>query len=426
MKTNILLFAALVLSASCSRYGSDEENPKSPDNIRFDATTTRAAIATITELEAGGFKVWGTAANTAGWYGGINGIMHTYNDGTWDFATPMPWPTDGAAYPMDFYAVFPSSTTVAATPGADPGQQSLISDFTVATDAAAQIDLLGSKGVANIKPADGNLAMVFHHLLSKVDFGLQMGNGFAASIQGLTLNNIGNSGTYTYTGTPAWTTPPSSYTTKYAYYGTIHDDPAGHTTDLGNFQCLGSADGTVVPFYDDLTTPPADKAHLMLMPQANAAQFWGAGSAPAAVPDTQSYVAMVYRLGQDGHDLIGFANAGSHKAFAGSQLQASGYNAMDPLFVKVGYPFDLNWAQGKGYTYNINLGGGDGITGGYLLDQNYYDKYGNRTGLIVGDTDGDGDPDGPRPPRPMLDGTNIHLVPITTPWEDGGDPIDLN
>lgn len=425
MKKIVLGVAALALLAGCSRYESGEENPKSPDNIRFDVTTTRATIATITELEAGGFKVWGTAANTAGWYGGIAGIMHTYTNGTWDFATPVSWPTDAAAYPMDFYAVFPSATTVTATPGTNPGQQSLTSDFTVAATAAAQIDLLGSKGVANIKPANGNLAMVFHHLLSKVDYGLMLGNGFAASIQGLTVNNVGNRGTYTYTGTPAWTTAPSTYTTKYAYYGTIYDDPTGHTTDLGNFQYSSSADGTVVPFYDDQTSPTAAQAHLMLMPQANAAQFWGSGSAPAAVPTTQSYVTMVYRLRQDGHDLIGFANAESHKAFAGSRLQASGYNAMDPLFVKVGYPFDLNWTSGKGYTYNINLGGGDGATGGYLLDQNYYDKYGNRTDLIVGDTDGDGDPDGQRPPQPMLDGDNIHLVPVITPWDDG-DPIDLN
>ena len=133
---------------------------------------------------------------------------------------------------------------------------------------------------------------------------------------------------------------------------------------------------------------------------------------------------MVYRLTYQGHDYIGYSQAQNHPGFLGSDLQAGGYPATGPLFVKVGYPFDLQWIAGSGYTYYIALNGDDTTTGGYLIDQNYYDRSGNRTDLVVGDNDGDGDPESPVVPDPVItNGSDIHLVPIVSDWDEETDPI---
>ncbi len=427
MKNITLAIAVLALLAGCKK--NDGGKHKDSDLISLNASTRRAAEATIFNLQDNGFVVWATANGVTGWYDDIAGIEHIYTSGTWDFATPKPWPTDAGQYPVHFYALYPPATPAAALPGALPGEQSIAVDFTVASTAASQVDLLGARSTANIKPADGNLAIEFEHLLSKVDFGLRLGIGFSASVQGLTVNNVGNRGTYTLlAAAPSWTTPPATYTTTYTYYGTIYPagQNSGKTAPLANTTYDPQPDGTSpTPFYDELSVPKASEAHLMLMPQVKASQQWGGGSAPAGVPTTESFVSLVYRLRQSGHDLIGFEHASSHPAFDGSALQAGGYPSNSPLFVKVGYPFDLNWVLGKGYIYNIDLTGGDGMTGGYLIDQNYYDDKGNRTDLVVGDTDGDGDGDGGQIPDPIIDGDNIHLIPIVGDWEEG-EGGDLN
>jgi hypothetical protein len=124
---------------------------------------------------------------------------------------------------------------------------------------------------------------------------------------------------------------------------------------------------------------------------------------------------MVYRLRQGTTDFIGYTEAQSHPDFTGSDLQTGGYPATAPLFVKVGYPFDLAWNAGSGYTYNIALNADNSTTGGYLLDAFYYDQYGNRTDLpITGGTE---------VPGPVLGDGDIHLIPDISDWDEETDPV---
>jgi hypothetical protein len=407
MKNYIYAVAALALMAGCGKDDGDAPDAGSPIWIKLRPTTIdprRAAGATIARLDAdpGGFAVWATANGTAGWWNGVEGAGHIRTDGVWNFAPPVQWPATGS-YPMTFYGVYPLDD-----PGLtilhDPTTQTLSARYTVDHAVARQADLLGARAVADARPADGNLPMVFHHLLARIDFRLDPGADYEATVQGLTVNNVGNSGVYRLSGTPAWTEGPDSYGETCRYFGTIYPLPDGNPTATPLPTRTFAGAGTVALRTD---------AGMTVMPQTAVARTWrGAApdSPPDALPGDKSHVAMVYRLARGGADVAGYARADSHPAFAGSAWRrVEGYPPDAPLFVKVGYPFSLAWLNGRRYTYTIALNGAATTTGGYLIDANYYDRYGNRTDLGVQGVAGIA--------TPILGHGDILLRPSVADWD---------
>lgn len=427
MKKVILALATIALIAGCAKHKGSAPRPGSTDLIHFEPTTlhhpTKGSETTLLNLQnsADGFTVWATTADiTTNWWEGSS-LQHKYSGGLWNFDPVKQWPTDAAAYSMNFYAYFPDATGFAVTENATT--QTASAAVTIQPLVANQTDFLSAQASTDIKPASGNLAMTFHHILSKINFGLDLGADFTASIQAVAVHSVGNTGTYTLTGVAGWTVAPSVYTSNYTYFGTYHAIPSGYTAILPTGDYTGNATNTT-PLYNATSTPTAENANLMLMPQDAISRTWGGIAAPTALPTAaESYVSMIYRAQQSGTDLIGFAQAGSHPAFMGSLTEDSGYPATAPLFVKVAYPFVLTWLPGKGYTYNFAINGQDTTTGGYLIDQYYYDHFGNRTDLVVGDIDGDDTPDGPEVPDPLIDGDDIHLLPIVNDWDE--DPLNV-
>ena len=83
-----------------------------------------------------------------------------------------------------------------------------------------------------------------------------------------------------------------------------------------------------------------------------------------------------------------------------------------PFYVRVGFPLEVNWVPGKGYTYNICLGTADS-TNGYYVDDSYYDEDGFYTGVPIIGADGNPVEKG----DPVMDGTINFLVKVTE-WDD--------
>ncbi|MDR2935762.1 MAG: fimbrillin family protein [Rikenellaceae bacterium] len=416
MKKVIFAMAAVALLASCSKNEVTNLNVSSTDAISLTGTTTRATIANVSDLQANGFTVYGTSADvTDAWYSdgtaAIDGAnKHVYNAGTWNFATPVKWPTDAARYPMNFYAVYPDPTVKADgfssfTPSASA--QTIKGVFNVKPTAAEQIDLLGATATASAKPMSSNLSITFRHLLSKVDFGLNVATDHMAHVQGLAINNVSGQGLADYTASSSVWNMIDNATNRYTYSGMIHANPTGNPA-ANTFPTPWIGTGTAEPIF-----PGVHNNHLMLMPQTDSDQNWITTNPNTVEPEDKSHVVMVYRLAKTGDEnYIGYADASDHPAYAGSALKTENYTGA--LFVKVGYPFTLDWKEGKGYIYNVTLPG----SGGYLLDQNYYDEDGNRTDLVVGDEDGDNNPDGPKVPEALTGDDYIHLVPVVDNWDD--------
>ncbi|MDR2891022.1 MAG: fimbrillin family protein [Alistipes sp.] len=433
------LAAMMPFASGCSDGDVTGPDPRSANMIHFEPSTlhhpTDDSKATISAMRGSsdGFIVWATATDAgtgSGWWSGIDGVRHIYDGSVWCFDATgaragtgrldARWPTDGQEYPIDFYAIFPGGESGALTVEEDDAALTVSATVTV-DPTAVPTDILASQQHVRLKPYGGHQTMTFHHILSRVHLVPAIAPGHTAFIQGLAICNVGDMGTYTLTGIPGWSTPPTSHDSDYTYFGTYRDTPSGNLTIL---YAPAFAGGETTAFPAASTAVPSVAATgLMLVPQNDISRTWGGTEAP---DDDESYVSMIYRMERDGVDMVGFTRAGEHPAFEGSLLAEGGYPAAAPLLVKVGWPFTPTWLPGKSYTYEIPLGdevtdgaaegGGlsEGAAGGYLIDPFYYDHYGNRTDLVVGDDDGDGICDDPTLLRPVSG--IARLAPSVVDW----------
>lgn len=427
MKKMILcaaLFAALV---ACKKDDKTPE-PNFADQIHLAPTTLHPGKASETTLltmqgDADGFLVWAKYYQDDQWYDGINEINHVYDNGTWSFDPAKQWPTAANSYPIDFFAFYPSAADGLTINTDDPADGYVSADIVVQGSGYVlvddQTDMLAAWTTANAKPASGNLSMTFHHIFSKINFALDLDENYTANVQGLGVCNLRNEAVFDVTATE-WFNTADTYGSSYLYYGGFRALSTGNLQIINTPALTGKASGTT-PFYTATTTPTAANAHLMLLPQTDATRTWGDGNDPTALPTgTDTYIMMIYRLadvsGVANPDIAGLRQASSHVDWTGSALQTGGYPATDPLYIKVAYPFELAWAMGKGYTYNIDMR--PGFSGGILIDEFYYDKYGNRTDLRVDDQTGTEVLD------PITGDGDIHLIPAVNDWDDETESVD--
>lgn len=277
MKKIILSLATIgLVLASCSKDEVTGVNVQGPDVIKFNSTTSRAAISNIETIKPG-FRVYGTSGSApAAWYTGIDGtVLYRYSGGAWGWASGAPqWPTETTGYPMTFYAMYPADdTNLTAT-----APSTLTREITIAATRAAQTDMLGAKASTTSKPSDGALSMTFNHILSKVDFGVIAGLNTTPVVLSMGTNNVYDKATYDYVGETWLAAPAISGNATYAYY-----DGAIKIFTIGT----DTAEETAQPFYIG-----TNSEYLMLMPQTHAA--WQKNTATLA---TGSYAGMIYRLG---------------------------------------------------------------------------------------------------------------------------------
>ncbi len=412
MKNLFLLFAATgLLMASCTQNETDGFNSQNPDAIKFSAATSRASISNLATLEgdSDGFTVYGISQGASAWYTNIDGNNnYRYSSGSWGWAgTAAKWPTSAADYPMVFYAVYPqSSSGVMTVTATDPATSPLTGTVTIPSAASLQRDILAAKATATAKPAGGILPLTFKHILSKVNFGIIAGDGFTVNIQKASVVNAKMTGTYDFVA-EGWSTPTGPRTFDY------------FKNTSANFTTTGtSSEDTAVPFYTG-----NHGYHLMLMPQTTSA--WDKTISGLTYG---AYIEVIYRIKNASGDYIGYEDANNFlsdhsESYTdgsntwGSPLYtgiATGNNpyGSNPLYVRVGFPLEITWVPGKGYTYNICLGTA-GSTNGYYVDETYYDKDGTDTGIQILGPD-----DKPvKPGDPIMDGTINFLVKVTE-WDD--------
>lgn len=403
-----LATCSLIL-ASCSSNESLESAivTENLNVINFNTNTTRASVNNLENVK-GGFPVFAQTSNGSTWY--INNVtdglaVYSFKASAWSWAdgatvNQKKWPTETAAYPMQFYAYYPKTVTGFTLDANTVGQ--LKGSITIASDVANQADFLGARYKdVTTKPGSGKLNLSFEHITSKINFGIVAGSGTSVFVQQLNLNNVGNAGIYNYTdGTWAYATQ-DTYTGKYTYWGT---EKTGAVINV--FNPVVSNSEVVVPFY---STNIAN--HLMLRPQAGTPSWNGKGVTGNVINPADAYIESVYRLEANGDvNAVGYKVAESHPDYAKLPQDKKSALVGKPLYIKVGFPFGsaLSWLKGKAYTYNIGLGT-VGSTGGIIIDNRYYDEKGNPTDLLIKDKN-TGD---------QVNNGEIHFNVSVGEWADG-------
>ena len=363
---------ALML-AGCVKHEVSEVGSAPSNIIGFEITTTRADVTDVDAMKAdpAGFKVYGTSGNNPDdWYTGIDGhYNHLFAHGKWGWESGNDafWPADALGYPMKFYAWYPAAPE-GLTVTAESVSAGLTFDFTVEEAAEDQVDLVAGTVTTGSRPLWGNLPMAFDHILSRVNFTVTAAPGYTVYVPSLGIKNLSGTGSYDMIS-GSWSNN-TTFNQSYHHYR----DMEGGKPFTG---------GTAQPFYE------TNRDRLILMPQSTVTNAWDP-FATTAVADlavgAKTHIEILYRLEEHGGDLnyVGFASATSHPSYNAG----SGYTG--PLFVKVAYPYAALWTKGNGYICNIEL---HGSSGGYLIDQNYYDQYGNPTTLAVAE---------PTIPNPVL------------------------
>lgn len=445
-KTIFGLAACGLLLSSCSSNDVFEDNQgtNNPNVINFSATTTRATINNLDNVK-GGFPVYAvkTVDQNKDWH--IQGAIYENKSGSWLWnttvdATAQKWP-ELAMFPMNFYAYYPATHPGYSKHGATgsevntfiqdaAGENTLTSVITIQPTAANQADYLAANNTGIVRPQT-TVPLRFNHITTKINFGVQTAAGTKSYIQQMNINNVKNTGTYDYVADPKgsnytpWNITQTEVPGRYDYYGTV---PAtDNVKSIKDFTRATEEEESAAPFYDENSSPKASAAHLMLLPQSgtpvwvptvfgkpvsdNQTEATVESPAGKTITPLKAYIGSVYRMtSADGNtDLVGYTNASNHPNYKGSAAATATPAYNGPLFVKVGFPLNTGffWTMGKAYTYNISLGGLYS-TGGYLLDNRYYDENGRPTDLLIGGTD---------PGEPVSGGT-INFDVTVGEWDE--------
>ncbi|MGL5681898.1 MAG: fimbrillin family protein [Marinifilaceae bacterium] len=357
----IFLFATTVATlASCSM---NEVTPvpqieDDPEVISFNSFTgkqSKVADNTLKTLEAStaGFNVYATVGSTPTSFH-LSGDTYICTNGTWDWknkADKHKWSAI-TVYPAKFYAAFPSQTmTVPATPKFNYTVESGLEK------GDTQIDLLAAHATRNVL-GTGAVPFPFEHVLSKIDFKVNVDAAVKVYIQTIRIWNAGNIATYTFG--QGWSVPVAT-THKYGYLPLSKENNAIEYTGSKSVGTSANA--------------------MMMMPQTTVAWIPQKGAPMARIATNEgTYIEVVYRMVEaatPNKDVVGYTDATQH-----SQYATLGGGLTGGLWVKVGYGFATKWDPATQYTYTINLGT-QGASGGNLIDGNFIDDNGNSTQLPV-------------------------------------------
>ncbi|MBE6258777.1 MAG: fimbrillin family protein [Prevotella sp.] len=322
MKKNLFILATTAaMLGSCSNDVTTAVNTtlNAPQEITFRTTTdgmTRAVNTDLTYLQTNGIYV--SARNSSGdtEYSNFTNIHFTYNTSVWSSSPAYLWPSSGD---LDFYAYAPVAS----------GQITAHDDYksfavTPSSTAAEQIDLVFANANGKNKTNSGTgVALNFRHAESMVAINLKNSNaGMTMTVGNVTIGNVKNSGTYSYTKIDAGTTGTGSLPLNgWTYTGATNTTYTQTVTD-------GSA-------YSSATAAQAG-VDMILIPQAmTAVSTYASGDAEAAFDGP--YITVQLKIQQGGAYIVGTEGA----------------------FVTAMWPLPtLTWDPGHKYTYIIDLAGG--------------------------------------------------------------------
>jgi hypothetical protein len=395
-KLFLSLAVATFVFASCTKETKVSTPVGDSDAIGFDISTgkTRVSDSELSTLQndVSGFGVY--AQNKSGAL--ITDRPYIYVDGEWKWAGSdadwQKWPQGSGAYPIDFYAFYPISATGGlATTG-------LSHEYVVDGNPSKQVDLLAARlqGVAT-RPATGEVALNFEHILSKLKFNFVIGAAMSVEIKSITLKGLGSTRNFNYAADD-----------KMAWDGTA-------PTAVIDYPILSQKANPTTLTGDGVAAQPfaGDGAPLMLIPQNLSSIKWDPTSgAPSAA---NSYIEIVYRAYQTngGANYIGFTNATAYPDYGTTGSEVTG-----PLYAKAGFPLADSLKMGIAYNYTIYLGTNN-TTGGYLIEDNFVDQNGVATDLPYLDPTTGADK---QPGQPLVTAGGVSFVVDEAAWESADVP----
>ena len=402
------MLAAATMSGSFSSCSNDDladaNSNKLPENAIAFNVTQQGALSRGTETNSGNFQnqikdfqVWayfdkaatGTGVTPGGLYVGDDNTHGTKvngdSNGAWsydDVTKQQYWPATTA--PLNFQAITPyahSSFTIENTPDvADPKLAHVTANVTVPTAVADQQDIMFAKADGQTRETNSQtVGLNFQHGMSQVVFsGKLASDKIEATVHGIEIHNLHNTGKVGYMGTNAELQAQTTGVAATTFAAGLVSD--AKVTSSSQATVLSAADGA-----------------LFMLPQTVAK--WTT-TAKNPVPTSEAD-----------------ANHNSYlKVTCTVKDKASGVVLVNNGSIYI--PLEVNWQQGKKYSYTLFFGQGeqgfkpDGSHDDNLLQIKYSVSAENWNAAGNEDLGMGGGFEKPFKPDPLIytPGTNVSLI----------------
>lgn len=243
MKRKYLLFAVPLLLSAC---GANEEfdNPSvTSDNVIEIGTYISKTRANVKETFVDGDEIVLSACRTTGDYSNTFTVNHmdrvkvTRTNGQWTYSPLVTWPTDENEH-ISFTAFYPYTTDATATKYkvTVTDEYARTQDPLWCTIRDAHIHdrngkaVNGSEEDAGFEAASGAINLKFKHLLSKINVKVKLDESSSSTncwLNTLSLNNVYNTGTFTYAddlSTGIWSLSGSKTYSMFTETGKTEED----------------------------------------------------------------------------------------------------------------------------------------------------------------------------------------------------------
>ena len=341
----MLASAAMSSLGSCSSDELLDGTNTLPENAIAFNVTQQGALSRGTETNSGNFQnriqdfqVWayfdksatGTGVTPGGLYVGDSHTIGTKvngdSNGAWsydDVTKQQYWPATTA--PLNFQAITPyahSSFTIENTPDvSDPKLAHVTANVTVPTTVTDQQDIMFAKADGQTRETNSQtVGLNFQHGMSQVVFsGKLASDKIEATVHGIEIHNLHNTG-------------------KVGYMGTNAELQAQTTGVAATTFAAGLVDNPVVNSSSQATVLSAADGALFMLPQTVAK--WTT-TAKNPVPTSEAD-----------------ANHNSYlKVTCTVKDKASGVVLVNNGSIYI--PLEVNWQQGKKYSYTLVFGQGE-------------------------------------------------------------------
>ncbi len=399
----------LVVLTSCSKEETtflDKNTENNSNNIGIATVIDGISVSKVADVTTATLNTSGVELNvytldansTTAW--SYSSLFESDGE-NWISANQQPWST--VDFPATFYSIYDGTgAALNVDYSQEPSVQFSVTGST-ARDASVngdlnscnQKDIVYAKNTIYQIPAGGKVPLVFNHALAKVNFFVGSGTN-SVHIKSLKLRNIYETGVMKF-GTKDMAPGIEVIGTKdysYGYY--LWDKTTAPNALRDGYAIMGDATNYTVPTSDAAfmlipqTLTPIDLNHVYFNWAVAEHYFNGTSFYPWRVEMPEfgnsllgkiihplglngSYVEVLYCATDNiGESAIGYKEGREHP---------DGDSSMDtPLYVKAIFPLEINLMAGKYYMLTLGMGI-EGSTGGYLIDDRYYDNNGMRTDL---------------------------------------------
>lgn len=315
MKKLFLGAIAAMTLAACSQEDietSSSNEVKKVNGIEYNVSTknqTRVAASYSSTNLPGSFKVWAVKSDKSNYIDGETITKGT--DGTYAGTKTYSWPGES----LNFFATVNDGDKAAVSNGA-----ATITDFTVNSDAAKQVDLLYAS-TQNV--SSGTVGINFKHALSQVCFKASKSNSnISVTIKSVGIGGLYDKGTYTLPSTTSETTG------KWSSLANSETGLAEYKVSLG--------DGIALSSEAQALTGSTDAGILAVIPQKQ--------SKLTVKSDTK-----ISTSTKDGAYFI-----------INAEVKSSDTNAKEIYSGDIYVPVSVNFVEGTRYIYTLTFSTGDG------------------------------------------------------------------